>query len=71
MSAQRSHRPQTNHAADVKSSLTIKSGQIETLKSCLNGVSIALTDLAYSDYAGAISALNAVKVSCHSAYALL
>lgn len=60
-----------NNLTDVKSNLTIKSGQIETLKSCLNGVSIALRDYANGDYAGTISALNAVQVSCHSAYALL
>lgn len=60
-----------NSLTDVRSSLTIKSGQIETLKSCLNGVSIALRDLANGDYAGTISALNAVQVSCDSAFAML
>ena len=59
-----------NNLTDVKSSLTIKSGQIETLKSCLNGVSIALRDLANGDYAGTISALDAVQVSCDSAFAM-
>ena len=60
-----------NNLSDVKSSLTIKSGQVETLKSCLNGVSIALRDYANGDYAGTVSALGAVQVSCNSAYALL
>jgi hypothetical protein len=51
--------------------VTIQAGQIETLKSCLSGVSIALSDLASGDYSGTIAALEAVQVSCHSAYALL
>jgi hypothetical protein len=60
-----------NNLADVKSSVTIQAGQIETLKSCLSGVSIALSDLASGDYSGTIAALEAVQVSCNSAYALL
>jgi septal ring factor EnvC (AmiA/AmiB activator) len=59
-----------NNLTDVKSSLTIQSGQIKTLESCLNGVSIALTDVSYNDYSGAASALEAVKVSCNAAFAL-
>jgi len=60
-----------NNLNDAKSSLTIKSGQVETLKSCLTGVSIAFSDFANGDYSGTISALQAVKVSCDAATALL
>lgn len=59
-----------NNLAEVKSSVTIQAGQIETLKNCLNGVSIALSDAAYGDYSAALSALQAVEVSCDKAYAL-
>jgi hypothetical protein len=43
-----------NNLKDAKSTLTIRSGQIETLKSCLNGVTVALGDLADGDYAQAL-----------------
>ena len=56
-----------NSLTDAKSSITMKSGQIETLKNCLRGVSIALTDYANGDYAGTIAALDAVRGSCDSA----
>jgi hypothetical protein len=46
----------TNSLSDARSRLNIQSGQIETLKSCLNGVSTALTDVAYEDYTSAVSA---------------
>ena len=59
-----------NNLSDVKESLNIKSSQIESLKSCLSGVSIALNDAAYGDYSAAVSALQAVDVSCKAAYAL-
>ena len=60
-----------NSLTDAKSSLTMQSGQIETLKACLTGVSIAFRDVADGDYSGAVSALQAVKVSCDAAYAML
>jgi septal ring factor EnvC (AmiA/AmiB activator) len=56
-----------NDLNDAKSSLTIKSGQVETLKTCLNGVGIALRDYSTHDYAGVLSSLDAVKVSCNTA----
>jgi hypothetical protein len=60
-----------NNLNQVKNSVTIQAAQIETLKSCLNGVSIALSDAAYGDYSSAIAALDAVRVSCNAAYDLL
>lgn len=59
-----------NNLSDVKHNVTIQATQIETLKSCLNGVSIALGDLANGDYSGALAALQAVDVSCNAAYKL-
>lgn len=60
-----------NSLTDAKSRLTMQSGQIETLKACPTGVSIAFRDVADGDYLGAVSALQAVKVSCDAAYAML
>jgi hypothetical protein len=51
--------------------LDLQANQIETLKTCLNGVSSALSYVAYSDYSAAIAALNAVEVSCNRAYDML
>lgn len=56
-----------NSLSDAKGRVTVQSGQIETLKSCLNGVSIALVDAANLDYASALAALDAVQVSCDAA----
>ncbi len=56
-----------NSLSDAHNQLTMQAGQIETLKSCLNGVVTALSDVADDDYYGAASALNAVQVSCQSA----
>jgi peptidoglycan hydrolase CwlO-like protein len=47
--------------------LDLQANQIETLKSCLNGVSSALSYAAYSDYGAALAALDAVQVSCDKA----
>ncbi len=44
--------------------LDLQSNQIESLKSCLNGVSNALSYVAYSDYSAAVAALEAVEGSC-------
>ena len=60
-----------NSLTDAKNSVTVQAGQIETLKSCLNGVRIALSDVAYGDYSGALSALDAVQVSCNAADSIL
>jgi len=51
--------------------LDLQANQIETLKTCLNGVSSALSYVAYNDYTAAIAALNAVEVSCNRAYEML
>jgi hypothetical protein len=56
-----------NSLSDAKTSVTVQAGQIQSLKSCLNGVQIALSDVAYGDYSGAVAALNAVQVSCNAA----
>ncbi|MGZ4601539.1 MAG: hypothetical protein ACXVYY_09055 [Oryzihumus sp.] len=52
---------------DANGRIDVQSGQIVTLKTCLGGVSTALHDLAYDDYSGVISALDAVQVSCQAA----
>jgi hypothetical protein len=57
----------SNSLSDAKSRLNIESSQIETLKSCLNGVTTALSDVAYGDVTSAVSALDAVQVSCDAA----
>jgi hypothetical protein len=59
-----------NNLSDVKDSLNTRSRQIERFKSCLSGVSIGLNDGAYGDCSAAVSALQAVDVSCKTAYAL-
>jgi hypothetical protein len=56
-----------NTLSDAKGKLNVQASQIVTLKSCLNGVTIALGDVAYGDYSGAVSALDAVRVSCQAA----
>jgi chromosome segregation ATPase len=47
--------------------VNIQAGQIETLKSCLNGVTNALVYAANSDYVSAVASLESVKVSCDNA----
>lgn len=53
---------------DARGRLDLQSNQIATLKSCLDGVSDALKYVAYSDYGAAVQALDAVEVSCETAY---
>jgi hypothetical protein len=48
----------------------LQAGQIEVLKTCLGGVSVALTDVLQEDYLGAADALTAVQDQCNSAFAL-
>lgn len=48
--------------------LDLQANQIETLKSCLDGVTSAMSYAAYSNYDAAIAALDAVEVSCNRAY---
>lgn len=50
--------------------LDLQANQIETLKSCLNGVGEALGHIVYSDYYSAAAALSAVEVSCERAFAM-
>ena len=56
-----------NSLSDAKGKVEVQATQIVTLKTCLDGVSLALTDVAYGDYASAITALDAVRVSCEAA----
>jgi len=56
---------------EANTKVNLQASQIETLKSCLNGVSAALHYAAYSDYDAAIAALEAVEVSCDKAYKML
>jgi hypothetical protein len=69
--AQAQFRGVRTSLSDANGRINVQSGQIETLKSCLNGVSIALNDVAYNDYSGAVSALDAVRVSCRAAYKIV
>lgn len=48
--------------------LDLQANQIQTLQTCLQGVSNALTYVSYSDFGAALAALNAVEVSCQAAY---
>jgi hypothetical protein len=50
--------------------LDLQANQIETLKSCLDGVTNAMGYAAYSNYGAAIASLEAVEVSCNRAYDL-
>jgi len=56
-----------NSLNDANTRVNGQASQIETLKACLAGVLTALSDSANFDYDGAISALNAVQVSCTEA----
>lgn len=51
--------------------LDLQAGQIDTLQTCLHGVSEALTDVAYGAYDAAVSALSAVEGSCREASSIL
>jgi len=53
--------------SDTQNRVSLQAGQISSLKSCLNGVSTALSDAAYGDYSGAVGALDAVQISCRDA----
>lgn len=55
---------------EAQNRLNLQAGQIETLKSCLNGVVQALGYAAYEDYYSALASLRAVEVSCQNAQAL-
>lgn len=55
---------------EAQGRLELQAGQIETLKSCLNGVAAAFESLVYEDYFGAAGALQAVEFSCEQAFQL-
>lgn len=54
----------------AESRLNLQAGQISTLKTCLRGVSNALTSVADEDYSSAIAALDSVDVACNEAFNL-
>jgi hypothetical protein len=55
---------------DVQTQVSLQAGQIDVLKTCLDGVSNALSYAAYGQYSAAINSLNAVNSECETAYAL-
>ena len=57
--------------SNVERRVELQAGQIETLKSCLNGVTLALIHAANFDYRSAVAALEAVEVSCQRANELV
>lgn len=54
----------------AENKVELQAGQIGTLKTCLNGVSLALDAVIYLDYRGAARALQAVETECNEAFAL-
>ncbi|HXF72474.1 MAG TPA: hypothetical protein VNO79_07695, partial [Actinomycetota bacterium] len=56
--------------SEAQERLELQAGQIEDLKDCLNGVSLAFDSVLYGDYRGAANALIAVESACQSAFAL-
>jgi uncharacterized membrane-anchored protein YhcB (DUF1043 family) len=56
---------------DTRSRVELQAGQIRTLRSCLNGVLLALNYIAYDDWYSAVAALEAVDSSCRDAVELL
>lgn len=56
--------------SEAEQRLELQAGQIEDLKDCLNGVSMALDSVLYGDYRGAANALVAVESDCQAAFSL-
>ncbi len=56
--------------SEAQERLELQAGQIEDLKDCLNGVSLAFDSVLYGDYRGAANALIAVESACQAAFAL-
>lgn len=52
---------------NARNRIELQAGQIDILKTCLNGVAEALVYVAYGDYYSASAALDAVSVSCNRA----
>lgn len=59
-----------NSLSNAQQQVDLQAGQISILKTCLQGVSNALSDVSIGDYLSAVSALDSVQVSCQSASAL-
>jgi hypothetical protein len=57
--------------SNAQDRLDLQAGQIDTLQTCLHGVSEALSDVAYGAYDAAVSALSAVDSSCRKASSIL
>jgi hypothetical protein len=55
----------------AQANLELQAGQISTLKTCLNGVSIAFDRVLRFDYRGAAAALQSVETPCNEAFALI
>lgn len=56
---------------NAQSQLSLQAGQIETLKTCLKGVTTSLVYASENDYQSALAALDAVDVSCQQAEQML
>lgn len=56
---------------DARDQMNLQAGQITTLKACLSGVSIALTNVLKGDYYGAAAALRTVQQPCREAFSML
>jgi hypothetical protein len=56
---------------EANADLELQAGQISTLKTCLNGVSIAFDRVLDFDYRGAAAALQSVECACNEAFALI
>lgn len=56
--------------SEAQERLELQAGQIEDLRDCLNGVSLAFDSVLYGDYRGAANALIAVESACQAAFAL-
>ena len=57
--------------SSAQSRMDLQANQIATLRTCLDGVSNALSYAAYSQYGQAVAELNAVEVACDKAYDVL
>jgi septal ring factor EnvC (AmiA/AmiB activator) len=60
-----------NNLSQAKNQIALQGGQIQTLKTCLGGVSVALNDVLNFNYNGAANALVSVESACQSAFQLL
>jgi hypothetical protein len=56
---------------ETRGRVELQAGQIQILRSCLNGVLLALNYAAYDDWSSAIASLEAVETSCQEATELL